>query len=323
MKKITKIFYVLILFSLILSACNLPNSKATPTANANLVFTAAALTVEAKIRENTPIPQLPTVMPPVDATNPPPATNTSPVETSFPTQIPSATATSQPCDQAKFVADVTIPDDTPFAPGTSFTKTWRLKNDGSCTWTSSYAIVFENGDSMEGPASKALPGNVAPGETVEISVDFKAPATADTYKGNWKLRNSAGVVFGIGEDDNPFWVQIKVVAPTTQPFAVTGASFNIIPSAYIGPCPFPITLVGKIKVSAPGVVTYTYRREDGYISDKMTKTFDAAGEKNLVDFSMPMGAGAGFTWSGKIWIYIDEPNHQRFNDTQFTIQCTP
>src|SRR5512143_3278895 len=55
--------------------------------------------------------------------------------------IPAATISTQPaaalssCDWAQFVADVTVPDGTSYAPGTTFTKTWRLKNIGSCTWT--------------------------------------------------------------------------------------------------------------------------------------------------------------------------------------------
>ena len=37
-------------------------------------------------------------------------------------------------DKPVFVADVTIPDNTVIAPGTTFTKTWRVRNDGNCTW---------------------------------------------------------------------------------------------------------------------------------------------------------------------------------------------
>ena len=37
---------------------------------------------------------------------------------------------------AQFVADVTIPDGTNFAPGTAFKKTWRLKNIGTNAWNS-------------------------------------------------------------------------------------------------------------------------------------------------------------------------------------------
>ncbi|PIU90073.1 MAG: hypothetical protein COS63_04110, partial [Anaerolineae bacterium CG06_land_8_20_14_3_00_57_67] len=49
------------------------------------------------------------------------------------------------CDWAQFVADITVPDGASFAPGAAFTKTWRLKNIGTCTWTTSYALVFVSG----------------------------------------------------------------------------------------------------------------------------------------------------------------------------------
>ena len=55
------------------------------------------------------------------------------------------------CDWAQFVADVTVPDGTTFAANQTFTKTWRLKNIGFCTWTTSYALVFDSGNSMGGP----------------------------------------------------------------------------------------------------------------------------------------------------------------------------
>lgn len=321
MKKLTFGLSVLLALTILLSACNLPRGNATPTLEANYVFTAAALTVQAKINENTPVPALPTVMPPDTATLEVPPTQTIPSATLIPTMIPSATPTSLPCDSAKFVDDVTIPDDTSFTPGTTFTKTWRIKNTGSCTWTTGYAVVFDSGTSMGGPASKPLTGSVAPEQTVDISVDLKAPDTANTYKGNWKLRNASGVIFGIGSDNKPFWVQIKVAVPTSQLFAVTSASFTINPASYNGTCPTEITLSGKIKVSRAGDVTYTYRREDGYVSPPTTISFSEGGEKNLSDFKMSMGTGPGYNWTGKIWMRIDEPNHQDFNSTSFTITC--
>jgi Ig-like domain from next to BRCA1 gene len=98
-------------------------------------------------------------------------------------------------------------------------KTWRLKNNGSCTWTSGYAVVFYNGDAMSGPPSAPITnGTVPPGSTIDVSVSLVAPITPGTYKGNWRLRNSAGSVFGIGANaDQSFWVQIKSVAPTPTP----------------------------------------------------------------------------------------------------------
>jgi hypothetical protein len=124
----------------------------------------------------------------------------------------SPTATQGECDQAGFEKDVTIPDNTVLSPGEQFTKTWRLRNDGTCTWNSSYALVFDRGDAMGGPASATLTSNpIPPGETVDVSIVLIAPETAGTYQGYWKLRNPAGQVFGLGaERDKDFWVKIKV-----------------------------------------------------------------------------------------------------------------
>ena len=98
-------------------------------------------------------------------------------------------------------------------------KTWRLRNNGSCTWTTGYTLVFYNGDAMSGPASSPITsGSIAPGSTVDISVSLIAPTTPGTYKGNWRLRNSGGAQFGIGTNaDQSFWVQIKSVTPTPTP----------------------------------------------------------------------------------------------------------
>src|SRR5512138_302063 len=73
------------------------------------------------------------------------------------------------CDRAQFVADVTVPDGAKFAPGSAFTKTWRLKNVGTCTWSTSYSLVFSSGEPMGGPASIAFPLNVPPGQMVDLS----------------------------------------------------------------------------------------------------------------------------------------------------------
>ncbi len=118
------------------------------------------------------------------------------------------------CDAAQFVADVTIPDGTVFAPGTTFTKTWRLKNVGTCTWTTSYALVFDKGEQMGAPAVVQLTSSIAPGQTVDLTVDMTAPSKNGKLIGYWRLRNANGVLFGIGSKANAsFWVEINVVEP--------------------------------------------------------------------------------------------------------------
>jgi Ig-like domain from next to BRCA1 gene len=136
------------------------------------------------------------------------------------TPIPaSPTATPIPCDRGQFVKDVSIPDDTEIAAGAAFQKTWRIKNNGSCTWTSNYALIFYSGDAMSGqPSAPITNGTVPPGSTIDITVTLTAPTTPGTYKGNWRLRNGGGVIFGIGENaDQSFWVQIKSITPTPTP----------------------------------------------------------------------------------------------------------
>ena len=131
--------------------------------------------------------------------------------------IPAATLTTQPavalsaCDRAQFITDVTVPDGTIFTSGAVFTKTWRLKNIGSCKWTTSYALVFDTGDKLGGPTSVNLPNSVAPGQTVDISINLTAPSSAGHYIGYWKFKNASGVLFGIGSTGNKsWWVEINV-----------------------------------------------------------------------------------------------------------------
>jgi hypothetical protein len=114
-------------------------------------------------------------------------------------------------DMATFVQDVTVLDDTRFSPGEAFTKTWRLLNSGTCTWTPNYALIFLDGDQMTGQSSQRFPSEVAPGEKIDLSIDLTAPASSGTYRGNWMLQNEDGNFYGLGMDgDKPFWVQIIV-----------------------------------------------------------------------------------------------------------------
>ncbi len=127
----------------------------------------------------------------------------------------SSTTTPPPaaCDRAQFIADVTIPDGTVIAPGASFSKTWRLKNIGTCTWTTSYQLMFDSGAQMGGPSFQAMPHTVVPGQTVDIVVSLVAPTTAGTYRGYWKFRNASGVPFGIGTGGTKsWWVEIVVTS---------------------------------------------------------------------------------------------------------------
>src|SRR5215213_4667065 len=116
------------------------------------------------------------------------------------------------CDSAQFVSDLTIPDGTTFTTGATFTKSWRLLNNGTCVWIASYNVVWAGGELMGSPASFKLPVVVSPGQMVDISVNLIAPPASGHYKALFKLSNASGGQFGIGEaSDSPFWVDINVV----------------------------------------------------------------------------------------------------------------
>ena len=151
--------------------------------------------------------------------------------------VPKALAATH-CDQAQFVSDLTVPDGSSFAPGAAFTKTWRLMNIGTCTWTTSYTLAWSGGDAVGAAAPVTLPVSVAPGQMVDVSLNLTAPTTPGHYKGLFKLSNQSGVPFGIGDSANdPFWVDINVVQTdavivdfvTSAPYAQWRSGAGIIP----------------------------------------------------------------------------------------------
>jgi hypothetical protein len=121
----------------------------------------------------------------------------------------------------EFIQDLTVPDDTVFPPGDEFEAAWRLRNNGTCPWTTDYAVAFVGGDAMGITSTVPLEAAVAPGQTSDVSVTLTAPAAPGTYRSNWQLSDAAGTVFGInGAIEDAFWVQIVVeegAAPVGTP----------------------------------------------------------------------------------------------------------
>ncbi|HET6845633.1 MAG TPA: NBR1-Ig-like domain-containing protein, partial [Anaerolineales bacterium] len=99
------------------------------------------------------------------------------------------------CDNAAFVADVSVPDGTVVKAGQPFTKTWRISNTGTCTWSAGYRLAFVAGDAMGG-ASAQLGKSVPPAGQADISVTLTAPNSNGTYKGDWRMQNVGGTAFG-------------------------------------------------------------------------------------------------------------------------------
>lgn len=308
MKKKFRIYAFALALLLALLACSIPQEDA---GGGNAVLTAAAETVAAQLTNqpqpfpsNTPAPL-------------PEQPSATPIPSATSVSVSTATKTEIPCDQLAFVKDVTVPDDTKFDPGESFTKTWRIKNTGTCTWNSDYELVFDSGKSMSGPASKAVTaGTVAPGDTVDISINLKAPNTAGTHRGTYKIRNDSGVIF----TNTGIWVQIKVVEPVA--FAVTKVVVTVDDSTFSGACPHKFTFTGKITVNQAGTVTYKWLRSDGASSSEVDLTFASAGTKDVTKNWTFGGAGNTYTdyWQQ---VEIVSPNSKKSAKALFTLECDP
>jgi hypothetical protein len=223
----------------------------------------------------------------IGATPPPTATGTPP--TSAPSSTPgpvTVTVAPSSCDKAQFIADVTVPDGTVFAPSATFTKTWRLKNVGSCAWSTSYQLVFFSGEQMGAPSSAAFPQNVAVGQTIDVSVNMTAPSTAGSYRGFWMFKNANGALFGIGTQANkPWWVDIKVSGSPSTPgagvaldFAARACEATWSSGAGTLPCPGTdgdakgfVLKVSNPKLESgttdtrPGLLTFPQNIYNGYI----------------------------------------------------------
>ena len=121
------------------------------------------------------------------------AANTS---TPISTFTPAATLVLCKSNNADFVADVTIPDGTSIKPGEQFTKTWRLRNTGKCTWGTGYRLAYVDGPTMAAQAFAELTQEIQPNQTSDISVVFTAPREAGAVKSRWQMQDSGGAWFG-------------------------------------------------------------------------------------------------------------------------------
>ena len=187
-----------------------------PAATLNALYTSAAQTLEGMSTQAAATQLSPT--PTLFVSGP---TATPIVINTFTSVPPLSPVPQTKCDAAAFVSDVTYPDGSNVPLGGPFTKIWRLKNVGTCTWTTSYALVFISGERLGAPTAISMPTNVGPGQTVDIGINMTAPNQTGRYRGFWKLRNASNVLFGIGPAaDSNFYVDVNVTG-----YTVTGYDF--------------------------------------------------------------------------------------------------
>ncbi len=141
----------------------------------------------------------------------------SPTGTQFtPTPNPSTLAFG--CNNLVLISDVTIPAGTVLKPRETFTKTWKVQNNGTCDWALQFRLVFMGGNQMEGDPS-GLGKVIEPQKWTQISVQLVAPKQPGTYAGTWRLGTQTGNVFG-----STLTVSIVVASPTNTPVPATNTS---------------------------------------------------------------------------------------------------
>ena len=189
-----KLIYTLIIGVLSLTACAGNAADETPTLDPNALQTQIVGTFSAQLTQtalaapsNTPFPTLT-----ASATFQPFATSAGTQPVLGGATLPATTS----CYQMRFVSDVTIPDNTPMTPGQTFTKTWKVKNAGSCAWDAGFKFAFTGGDAMSG-ATYTLPSTVAANAEASLSVAMTAPTNkTGAIRGNWRMSTAGGQFFG-------------------------------------------------------------------------------------------------------------------------------
>lgn len=215
----SKMFLAIFLFIILLTSACAPQTlteTSTPTTTASMVVTATEAATETPTATDTP-----TETPSVQAS----ATSVSATpSTPFPTNSPDCT------NSASFVTDVTIPDNSNVVASTIFTKTWRVRNTGTCIWNPDYVLTHYSDEQLGAPTSVPL-AVTFPDQTLDISVDLIAPSAVGIHRGNFVIKNPAGLIMSIDKDSR-LWVIINVSsAPATDTPTVSASASSTITSS--------------------------------------------------------------------------------------------
>jgi hypothetical protein len=311
-------FSLIIVVLLAMLACNFATPQPSDSVDPSTLYTQAASTLIAQLTQAaietastavtqlqpTGTPQPPTEIPSPTASPLPSDTPASPAtqtpvipQVTLPTLPPSSTPI--PCNAAKFVEDITVPDGAQYSPGMGFTKTWRLQNSGTCTWSTGYSLVFVKGDPMGDLKVILLPGIVEPNQTIDISLNLIAPSKTGEYQGYWMLQDTTGNRFGVGSNaSNTIWVKIDVVDienGLVYDFAANYCSAKWESSAGDLPCPgssndasgFVIRLdnpsLENRNEDEPALWTNPEDKKDGWIRGIFPPILIKAGDRFLAD----------------------------------------
>ncbi|XVF11159.1 hypothetical protein REPUB_Repub08aG0001900 [Reevesia pubescens] len=138
---------------------------------------------------------------------------------------------ARPKLESRFILDVNVLDGTVMAPSTSFTKIWRMRNNGTLPWSRGMQLVWIGGDKLTNVISVdiEIPADGVPvdGE-LDIAVDFTAPQLPGQYVSYWRMSSQSGIKFG-----QRVWVLIQVDASLEDTISdnLQGLNLNLPPES--------------------------------------------------------------------------------------------
>jgi hypothetical protein len=177
---------------LMLAACT-PATPAAPTPDISAIKTSVAQTVVAEFTLTAAVIP-PTAQPPT--ATPTLSISTTPTTSGSVTPIGTLFGCTDDANYDLATIDVNTPDNSEMTLSQTFIKTWRIKNTGTCPWRTGYSVVYGYGDSKMSGIAQPLISEVQAGQEVEVSVEFKAPATPGTYQSFWRMSSPNGGPFG-------------------------------------------------------------------------------------------------------------------------------
>ena len=313
---------ILMLFALLATSCGGADVES------DTIETAVAMTVAAQGTQRAQATATPIPTEAGSTSTPEAAATEGAVPTFSPPTAPGSNGSSgagELCVVSANLVSETIPDGTILQPGETFLKTWRLKNSGTCTWNSSYKIVYWDGDLMGGSYEYPFPEVVPPGEEVTIPLSLKAPETNGNYTSSWKLQSEWGTQFGVGQYDTPFWVKVNVNDSSNPEYGVTNVTYNVVRDPAVG-CTTNVWYYvnATISTNGPTTVKYQWVQSDGNNSSSnpgpnYTLKFTEAGSQTLTrEWSFHLGATPGTKW---MQIIIHTPSYQEFPKATFVYDC--
>jgi next-to-BRCA1 protein 1 len=152
---------------------------------------------------------------------------------------------------------VTLEDGVVISAGQSYTKIWRVRNDGAGAWPEGCVFQFTEGDRLGAPDRIAV-GSVAPGACAELVVELNIPETAEPRRhvGYWQMADPRGQRFG-----DRLWVDVTltpkdVVPSVPAPVQVPAEPKKpeVIPAPAPVPAPLPLPEFVPVPVSVPAPV---------------------------------------------------------------------